>query len=53
VYTERSFAMSILHRSPGDASGLAGVAVHLVAFPQLAAAYEAGRVHTPHLRTII
>jgi hypothetical protein len=51
--TVRSFAMSILHRSAGDASGLAGVAVHLVAFPKLAAAYQAGWVHTPNLRTII
>ncbi|HWM00301.1 MAG TPA: DUF222 domain-containing protein [Nocardioidaceae bacterium] len=51
--TVRSFAMSILRRSAGDASGLAGVAVHLVAFPKLAKAYAAGRVHTPNLRTII
>jgi len=51
--TVRSFAMSILRRSPGDTAGLAGVAVHLVAFPKLAAAYAAGRVHTPNLRTIV
>ncbi len=51
--TVRSFAMSILRRSAGDASGLAGVAVHLVAFPKLAAAYADGRVHTPNLRTIV
>jgi uncharacterized protein DUF222 len=51
--TVRSFAMSILRRSAGDASGLAGVAVHLVAFPKLAKAYETGLVHTPNLRTII
>ena len=51
--TVRSFAMSVLRRSAGDASALAGVAVHLVAFPKLAAAYQAGRVHTPNLRTII
>src|SRR5262245_49171775 len=48
--TVRSFAMSILRRSAGDASGLAGVAGHLVAFPMLAAAHAAGRVHTPNLR---
>ena len=51
--TVRSFAMSILRRSAGDAAGLAGVAVHLVAFPKLAAAYQAGRVHTPNLRTVV
>jgi hypothetical protein len=51
--TVRSFAMSILRRSAGDASAMAGVAVHLVAFPKLAAAYAAGVVHTPNLRTII
>jgi Domain of unknown function (DUF222) len=51
--TVRSFAMSILRRSAGDASGLAGAAGHLVAFPRLAHAYAAGRVHTPNLRTII
>src|SRR5688500_4793737 len=51
--TVRSFAMSILRRSAGDASGLAGVAVHLVAFPKLADAYAAGLVHTANLRTIV
>jgi hypothetical protein len=51
--TVRSFAMSILRRSAGDASAMAGVAVHLAAFPKLAAAHAAGAVHTPNLRTII
>ncbi|HWL95788.1 MAG TPA: DUF222 domain-containing protein [Nocardioidaceae bacterium] len=40
--TVRSFAMSILRRSASDASGLAGVAVQLVALPKLAKAYDAG-----------
>ena len=51
--TVRSFAMSILRRSAQDASAMASVAVHLVAFPKLAAAYQAGVVHTPNLRTIV
>ncbi|HWL97738.1 MAG TPA: DUF222 domain-containing protein, partial [Nocardioidaceae bacterium] len=50
--TVRSFAMSILRRSAGDASGLAGVAVQLVALPKLAA-YETGGCTRRTLRTII
>ncbi|HEX2177274.1 MAG TPA: DUF222 domain-containing protein [Nocardioidaceae bacterium] len=51
--TVRSFAATILRRSVTDAGELSQVARHLAAFPQLAAAYAAGLVHTPNLRTIL
>jgi Domain of unknown function (DUF222) len=51
--TARSFAATILRRSTADATAVAQVALHLVAFPQLAAAYRAGLAHTGNLRTIV
>ena len=51
--TVRSFAATILRRSPEDASQVARVAHHLVAFPKLANAYKAGRVHTANMRAIL
>jgi len=51
--TARSFAATILRRSPEDASQVAKVALHLVAFPHLAQAYTAGRVPTANLRALL
>jgi hypothetical protein len=51
--TARSFAATILRRSPTDATAVAQVALNLVAFPRLAAAYRAGTAHTGNLRTIV
>jgi hypothetical protein len=49
--TARSFAATILRRSPEDASQVAKVALHLVAFPKLAGAYRAGSVPTANTTT--
>jgi hypothetical protein len=51
--TARSFTTTILRRSGAEATAVAQVALHLVAFPQLAAAYRAGLAHTGNLRTIM
>jgi uncharacterized protein DUF222 len=51
--TARSFAATILRRSAAEATALAQVALHLAAFPQLAAAYRAGVAHTGNLRAIL
>ena len=51
--TVRSFATTVLRRSVNDASALARLALQLVSFPKLAAAYRAGRASTPNLRMVM
>jgi len=51
--TVRSFATTILRRSVSDASALAKLALHLVSFPKLAAAYRAGAASTANLRVVM
>lgn len=51
--TVRSFATTILRRPVNDASALARLALHLVAFPKLAAAYRAGSASTANLRMVM
>ena len=51
--TVRSFASTILRRSLDDAAAFAKLAHHLTVFPQLAAAYSAGRVPTGNLRMVM
>jgi len=51
--TVRSFATTILRRSVNDASALAKLALHLMSFPKLAAAYRAGSASTASLRVVM
>jgi len=51
--TVRSFATTVLRRSVSDSSAMARLALNLVAFPKLAAAYRDGLASTPNLRMVM
>lgn len=51
--TVRSFAATILRRSPEDASQMARLALQLVHLPRLARAYREGHAHTANVRAVL